>query len=131
MRAADASGGDVLYLLPPACEAPIALKAPKAPKAPLSIPQLSVGCLSRERACWAVSDVGLLNPLLYAGFLGTGVLLRSDADAWGVSWGGVGGVGWLGWGSWGGWVGGFSATVLLPRACSSQQALCMECTGPP
>ena len=52
-----------------------------------------MGFLGHEKACRAVSDVGLLNPQLSAGFLGTGVLLRSDADAWGVSWGGVGGVG--------------------------------------
>ena len=37
-------------------------------------------------------------PQLSAGFLGTRVLLRCDAEDWGVSWGGWGGavgVGWL------------------------------------
>ena len=55
-----------------------------------------MGFLGHEKACRAVSDVGLLNPQLSVAFRGRGVLLRCDADAWGVSWGGWGGVGGVG-----------------------------------
>ena len=87
-----------------------------------------MGFLGHERACRAVSDVGLLTPQLSVAFRGRGVLLRCDADAWGVSWGGwggVGGVGWVGWdgwGWWGGWGGGLAVGDIELRPILNQPA---------
>ena len=56
-------------------------------------------CVTPSRALGAFGALGALGafgalsiPQLSAGFLSTGVLLRCDADAWGVRWGGWGGV---------------------------------------
>ena len=50
-------------------------------------------CVTPSRALGAFGALGALSiPQLSAGFLSTGVLLRCDADAWGVRWGGWGGV---------------------------------------